>query len=380
VYVANNTGTAATYNLSGTVPTGWTVTYSSTAACPGTATTSVTVQANQQTTVWACVTAPAGSASGTSIVGLTATSTTDSTVTDTLTDAVTVTAAASKPDMQLGPDTGNTQVASGGTAVQTTTLSNNGGTQCGAGSNGLNVKLAFDSTSATAGWSAILYFDKNGNGIVDQGDVLVNTLVAGATDTYQLTNALLGNPSPALVPMQTGSALPLLVKIASPSGATNGTVATVTMTVTDTNTDAAAKCPTETAVFTSTVQAGQLRVTKTQAVDVSCSNKAVGITLSPAALKVTPNGTDICLVYQVTAENQGSAAVYNVVLNDTVPAYTTFASGNQPAVQCAGSNGTKGTLAFQAPAGEVGAVSCGTATTIPPLGTLTMTYSVKIQN
>jgi hypothetical protein len=380
VFVANNTATNSTYNLTATVPSAWTVTYSTTAACPGTPITAVTVPANQQSTVWACVTAPVGSTTGTSTVGLTATSSIDPTVTDTLTDAVTVTAASGKPDMQLGPDSGKTQVASGGTATQSTTLTNTGTTQCGAASTGMTAKLSLDAASLAAGWSAILYFDKNNNGVVDQDDVLLNTLVAGSTDTYLISNALLGNPSPAALPMLPGTKLPLLVKIASPLGAANGNVATVTMTVTDTNTDAAAMCPADTAVFNTTVQAGQLRVIKKQALDISCTNKAVGVTLSTAALQVTPDGSAMCLVYQVIAENQGSAPVYNVVLNDTVPAYTTYAADNQPAVQCAAANGTVGTPAFVAPTGNVGAVSCGTATTIPPLGTLTMTYSVQIQN
>lgn len=376
IYVKNNGTSPTEYNLTASIPTGWTVTFVAVGGTCSSAPVSqpLSVAVGAQTQVLACVTPPVGTLVGTTIVDFTATSTTVSSVTDTLRDAVKVTALVVK-SMTLGPSTGTNSIGTGGTVVQSTTLTNTGTELCGASSgstpNGFNVAVTMDAS----GWTANVYFDKAPLGVIGSEDTLLGAPTASGAGNLNPTIA------GSLLALQPGQSLPLLVKVFAPANAASGATATATLTVTDANDTVAARCPAQTGTYTSTVVSGQLRVQKTQVKDPTCVGTLTAFSSDPLAIKPTE-----CIIYKVEAKNEGAAAVTNVVLNDSVPAYTTYTAspGVQPTVHCAISQGS-GTPTFTAPVAPSTALSCKDAVsangvTLNSGGTLTMFFSVQVQN
>ncbi|MDR9778835.1 hypothetical protein RJJ65_40525, partial [Rhizobium hidalgonense] len=80
---------------------------------------------------------------------------------------------------------------------------------------------------------------------------------------------------------------------------------------------------------TTTVNIGQVRLTKQQALDTNCDgtpDAGAGV-YSLNTISAKP-GT--CITYQITAANDGNVAVTAVVINDTVPAYTALQTPPAP--------------------------------------------------
>jgi uncharacterized repeat protein (TIGR01451 family) len=398
IYITNQ-DTTADFDLTASVPPGWAVKFvadnGTNTSCADAAITSINVTggtsapsdpvgANEKK-VFACVTPPAGTTPGTTNVQFTATKHGE-TVGDTITDAVNVSKPVN-PSMVLGPNSGTNTVTNGGTVVQPVTLTNTGTTVCGGPSTnptdvpkGFNVALSLDSAAQAAGWTALVYYDVNGDGVIDVLDKAIGATAVPNT-TANLTHDI-PVTSNALVPLKPAPAntagIPLLVKTFAPSGAVIGSTATATLTVTDLNTVTPAEnCPAQTAKYSTTVSNGQLRVLKSQVKDVACTATAIDpTTFGVAALLVNPGE---CIVYKVVATNEGNAAVSNVVLNDAVPAYTSYAA-TQLTTQCS-ATGVTGTPAAPSlvTSGTPIALTCGTVT-LNPAGTITLFYKVKVQN
>ena len=388
IYIKNQETTPSTYNLTDSVPPGWTVKFvPSTGTCASAAVTQpIAVASGAQVEVLACVTPPAGTTPGTTPITVTATKSTDPTVYDTITDAVKVTLPV-QPGMALGPNIGSNTTPNGGTTVQPVTLTNTGTTTCGLG-NGFNVALSLDSASQAAGWTATVYYDVTGNGVIDANAKLIaSTAVVGTTanltGTVPVTNTLV----PLLPAPGNTKGLPMLVKLFAPTNATIGSTATATLTVTDLDTATPTQtCPAQTGKYSDTVTNGQLSVLKTQA-QVSGSGTSPAITCNGASmvsfaaanLSVKPGD---CIVYQVVATNTGNSPVTSVVLSDAMPAYTVY-NATQPVVQCAATGNTGAPLFSQTGSGAATtAVACSNTTTgvtLAPLGTLTLYYAVQVQ-
>jgi uncharacterized repeat protein (TIGR01451 family) len=398
VYLTNldTTTTTATYNLTATVPNGWTVKFvAATDSCTTGATiTSVAVSSStastgaNQTEVKACVTPPAGTSAGTSPVAFTATKVGDTTVTDTITDAVKVTAP-NVPAMQLGPVDSTNTTPTGGTTLQPETLTNTGTTACG--SSGFNVALSFDPAAKAVGWTALVFYDANNDGKYTTGEPIIGVTdtVSAAVSNFDKSIATLGAVN---VPLGVGSSLQLLVKTFAPGGAVDGSTATATLTITDVNSNSALACPAQTSKIATKITNGTLSVVKAQLVTASASTSSPKVcdgtlpttpVFVQAALPVKPGD---CIVYQVVATNTGAAPVTNVVLSDAMPAYTTY-NATQPAPQCVVSaTGTVGAVAAANTGNGTAttAVACSGGTTSPgltlnPQGTVTMYYAVQVQ-
>lgn len=401
IYITNEVPNATTtYKLTDSVPPGWTVKFvdnsTGTATCASPAITSITVTAgatpsgpttpagSNEKLVLACVTPPAGTTPGTTPITFTATSSTDPTVTDTLTDAVKVTLPV-QPSMALGPNTSTTTTPPGGTTVQAVTLTNTGTTSCGQGS-GFNVALSLDSASQAAGWTATVYYDVTGKGVIDSFAVpIVATAAPGTTANLTASVPVTNSFVPLLPAPGNTKGLPMLVKMFAPSGATVGSTATATLTLTDLDTVTAQTCPAQTGKYSDTVTNGQLTVQKTQAwvagtgtaPSMTC-NGAATVTFATANLSAKPGD---CIVYQVVATNSGTAPVTNVVLSDATPAYTNY-NATQPTAQCA-ATGNSGTTPAVATTGSPVTVSCSgsgaTGVILAPLGTMSLFYAVQVQ-
>jgi uncharacterized repeat protein (TIGR01451 family) len=382
LFVKNMDTVDGTYNLTANVPSGWTVKFVAAGGTCATSTaiTQVSVPGSTppatpaQVEVEACVTPPANTAVGKTNVLFTATSSTDPAIHDTITDAVAVTAPVIK-SLTLTPPTTNSTTSGGGTVIDPATLTNTGNQNCG-GSTGFTVKTEFvEPGLVDAGWSAVVYFDRSPIAAIGSEDTQLAPGVAGVAN---LTPAIAKDPAgsgASMIPLVPGKSLPLLVKIFAPTGALNGGVANVKLTVTDVNSVTADQCPAQTSTITTTISNGQLRMDKTQALDAACDGTA-DTTYSAATIPVIPGQ---CIAYQVVAHNDGAANVTNVVISDAAPGYTTY-QASPVAGTCAVVGGTGASPVFTVDTATQG-VKCAPASggvTLAPAGTMTMKFNVKV--
>lgn len=238
-------------------------------------------------------------------------------------DDVTVTAAHA---ISLNPDNAQ-QAFPGGNVIYTHTLANNG-----------NATETITLTKAdTGGLSSVIYRDTNGNGVFDAAD-----------QVYAGTDIVLAQ----------GASENIFVTVAVPSNTPAGTSSVTTITAT------AVSGATDNATDTTNVVGGFIRLEKTGKNDVDCDGNLTG-----AAATVKPNE---CLEYTVVATNIGSFLAEQVVINDVVPAYTTY-SAAPAAASCAGSAGVAACTAAQAG----GAVST-TAVDLQPGQTVTLKFTVRV--
>jgi uncharacterized repeat protein (TIGR01451 family) len=234
------------------------------------------------------------------------------------------------------------QVFPGGTVVYPYTLVNSGNTSCGA-----TTTFTMNEALAAQGWTFVLYRDNNGDGLIDAGDTVVDPLV-GLTST-------------TLAP---GGSAKLLVKVFAPAGAASGTTDVVSITANSTCGTAATTS--NTATGTTTVITGQVRLVKQQAIDHDCDgvpSLRVGVSpgFSTANAQAFPGE---CVLYKVTATNEGLGNVIALTISDTLPVFTLFSAGPV----C-----STGTATYTAPT-----FSCSAITLAPSLSA-TMDFRVRVQ-
>ncbi|MBC5781362.1 DUF11 domain-containing protein [Ramlibacter sp. USB13] len=362
--VTRNTGPISdSYNLGAstdsafatqTLPAGWSVTFKADASGGACTTTGATitntgpVAASGSATVCAVVSIPAGFDAGTTQVYFRALSPTSSAV-DVLRDAVTVNAVRS---LSLAPN-GTGQTYPGGSYVYTHTLTNNGNVAEG-GTGGSTISTA--TTNNGPGWTSTLYYDTNGNGILDATDALVGaTLNVGAGGLAK------------------GASMTIFNKVIAPSGAVAGTVNATTITVTTVNAGYSTTAPADaTATDSTTVISGNLTLVKEQAIDATCDGTP-DTAYSQAALNAGPGQ---CVMYRITVTNVGAANATSIVVSDATPTFTTIStlattsSGaiTGPAV------GASGTINAYIGSGA----SAGTGGTLSSSQSATITFGVKI--
>ncbi len=238
------------------------------------------------------------------------------------------------------------QVAPNGTVTYTHVITNEG--------NVLETNVAI---AVVAGFSTTLYYDENGNGLLDASDPVVsniNTLVSG-------------NAANGLSPAEQ---MTIFAVVSGPAGATDGQQDSEVITVTSPSDNNAAD---NTNTDTTTVRFGQVRLAKTQGLDTDCNGvpeAAFPNDYVASALAAKPGE---CIVYKIVATNEGSQPVTGVVISDSTPTYTTVNALPVPSNSKAGGSIT-------APA--TGATGLVTATVGPMAGTETVTvkFGVKVDN
>jgi uncharacterized repeat protein (TIGR01451 family) len=348
LYINNTAGPADSYDLAasqsvpfpGSLPAGWTVVFrTSTGTDCSTLGASITntgvINAGASKLVCAVVTVPANYAAGTVNLYFRALSQATN-ASDIIHDAVSVNTV---HNVTLTPNS-NGQVFPGGSVVYVHTLSNSGN---------VTETVTFTGSfvaDSQSGFASILFRD-NGS--------TPNTLDAGDTAVTTATTIVLN----------AGQSVVLLAKVTAPPAASIGAVDTTTLTATY-NSGAL----TATATDTSTVIAGDLRLTKLQALDANCDG--VADTAFSATTITSGAKPGACLVYQITGSNQGSAQVTSVVVSDATPANTTYftAGGAHPATS------TQGTVTAPA-AGATGTISVSVGT-LDPGASVVITFGVKI--
>lgn len=354
--VANNTGTSVdTYDLlgsstttfPGTLPAGWTVTFKADASGAGakcsvlgaSITNTGPVAVGGNVTFCAVVTVPAGYAAGTQDVYFRALSPTSG-LSDALHDAVTVNAVRS---ITVTPN-GTGQTYPSGSVVYTHTVTNTGNALEG---NGALSTVTFASANNQPGFTSVLYYDANGNGTLDASDPVI---LGGL-------NAVL----PAgLAP---GASITVFDKVIAAAGAAAGVVNVTTITATTTNGTYSTTVPVPAvATDTTTIVAGNLTLSKGQALDAACAGSTGATVYSTSAILSAKPGQ--CVLYQLTVTNLGAAPATSVVVSDATPTYTVLSTAavttvgtvSGPAVGAAGTvSATVGTLA----AGQTALVTFG---------------------
>jgi trimeric autotransporter adhesin len=357
--VANNTGPIAdSYNLDAstsstlasiTLPAGWTVVFKADGGAGNCSTTGATitntgtVNAGASSTVCAVVSVPAGFTAGTTDLYFRAQSPSTG-AKDTIHDAVTVNAVRA---LSLTPN--NTgQVFPGGSTVYTHSLTNNGNVVEG---NGTVSTITFTDVDSQAGWTSILYYDANGNGVLDASDpVIPATGLQGVLATG----------------LASGQTITVFNKVTAPSGVTAGVVDTTTLTATTANGSYTSTVPVPAvATDSTTVISGNVTLVKTQALNASCSGLPGAYSTANITTGAIPGA---CIDYQITVQNVGAANATGVTVSDTTPAYTLL--NTVPAT-------TLGTITTTPSVGAAGTITA-TIGTLLPSQTAIVTFRVKI--
>jgi uncharacterized repeat protein (TIGR01451 family) len=238
--------------------------------------------------------------------------------TDSMIDAIDV---ADLAQVTLTPP-GSNQIQPGGSVDYLHTLDNTGNTE---------ETLELDSGNGTPNWSNTVTVEtNNGPKTLDQLDP-VNDVILGTGPDGSPVNVTFadidsdGNPEITLPP---GVSIPLTPTVFAPSDAAPGS--SDILTITATNTDSGPGAEVEDA---SSVILGQVRLRKTVAYDQNCNgtaDDAAGVEGAGtfSAVLTTEVAPGECAIWKIVAENQGDAEARNVVITDSVPAFTTFESGS----------------------------------------------------
>ncbi len=209
---------------------------------------------------------------------------------------------------------GANQIEPGGTVTYSHTLSN-------AGNVGEVVELT--STNSQADWTSTISIDTNGDGDPDTvlGNLTVGTITVQQADGTDVTVEVtdVDNDGKMELLVSPGFSLPLTVSVFAPSTAPAGQ--TDVFTLSAANIDVSAGAPSASLNNLSTVIIGQVRLVKTVAVDADCNGIAETGFDEIQALGVAPGQ---CAIWRVVAQNQGSVDASNVIISDTVPAFSTY--------------------------------------------------------
>ena len=362
LYVNNRGPSPDNYNLSAstsatfastTLYAGWTVTFKADGGAGNCSTTGATISNTGSVAslgnvvVCAVVSVPAGYTASVNNIFFQALSP-NSAVSDYIWDAVTVNAVRSitVTANQSG------QTSPGGSYVYTQTLTNTGNVTEG---NGTGSTVALTSANNQSGWTSQIYYDADGGSTLDTNDPQV-------TGNLNSITGLTAGLAP-------GQSITLFVKVIAPSGATVGATNATTVTATTTNVGYATTVPAAVTITdTTTVIAGNLTLTKLQALDAACAGPTGGTVYVSTSVSAKPSQ---CVLYQITVTNVGASNATAVVVSDATPTFTTLSSAAATTV---------GTIAAGGPA--IG----GTGTVTANVGTLTagqaavLTFGVQVNH
>ena len=192
-------------------------------------------------------------------------------------------------------------------------------------------------TPAVAGWTATLYRDTNGNGQLDAGEPAVT----------------------APIPVNAGDVISLIVKEAIPANAPLGSKDQTTVS----------------ANFAYTGAAPGLTAPLLTRQDLTTAGNptTAGLTLNKAVDKPSALPGDT-ITYTISYTNTSSDILRNVVIYDTTPAFTKFASASNGPLPL----DLTGVVVTAPAAGQVGPMRWTFAGTLRPGGTGNVTFRVTL--
>lgn len=382
LYVNNTSTIADSYAITNSaLPSGWTVAYFADGGAGNCSTLGATVTntgiinglngttASNKVVCAVVTVAATGSTSypGSTNITFTVTSPTSG-ASDTKLETVTVNTVRS---IKVTPPNAG-QVFPGGSVVYAHILTNEGNVTEGTGGAGSTITMTDPLSGISTGWSNIVYWDSNNNGSLDPADTVVSGValdtVAGKT-TDGVDVAINGGILP-------GKSIRLLVKVLSPGSAAAGDINTssLTATIAGAINSIAAPSPVVSADNT-TVIVGQIRLVKNQALDVGCDGTADGA--FSTNIITTGAAPNTCVIYQVTATNDGTADVTTLVVSDATPANTTYENCGGAAGVSPAANTTVGTITTVPADGAAGTIQATVGTLIPRQSAV-ITFAVRI--
>ena len=261
-------------------------------------------------------------------MNFTAKSTSTTTMSDTVTASVDI-----EPmrEVVITPN-GQNQVQPGGTVEYSHELENNGNQT-------ETVELTPDPTTQQPGWTTVITtpVDTDNDGIADSEAILnappvgTTIIVIGVDEDgnpveIEVTDAD-GDGIPELN-LEPGENLPMTTTVSAPSDAPLGATDVSTLVVTDADTSSPTVGDTlATSEDQTTVMLGQVRLDKKAAIDTDCDGTPDGAGATFVADQLTQVEPGQCVVWQLTAVNEGTATVKNVKISDAAPAFTDFLTG-----------------------------------------------------
>ena len=251
----------------------------------------------------------------------TATSTSTPGVSDSVTNAVDIDV---DREVVITPN-GQNQVQPGGTVEYSHQLENNGNQD-------ETVEMAALNTLDANGWTTVINVDTTGNGVPD---TILNAPTTGTTiiikgvdedgNTVDIEVTDADNDDIPELFLEPGENVNMTSTVTSPSNAPLGAVDASTISITDA-TDPANSLLTSSTDQT-TVMLGQVRLDKTAAIDTDCNGVPDGAGSAFSATQTTQVEPGQCVVWNLTATNEGTATVKNVVISDAAPAFTDVLTG-----------------------------------------------------
>jgi uncharacterized repeat protein (TIGR01451 family) len=334
LYVNNTSTSADSYALAAstdsafaslTLPAGWTVVFRNSGNAV--ITTTGVIAAGGNSLVNADVTIPAAATPVTTDIYFRALSPTTS-ASDRLHAAVSVNASR---NLTLTPNNSGT-VFPGGVVVYAHLLVNNGNVLEG---DGIASIVTLTLSHSQVGWSSIVYYDADNDGIISATDPAVTSL------------SFISAGGAGLSP---GESVRLLVKVFAPPGVALGTIDAMSITATTVNgTHTSAVPPPTTVTDTTTVISGDVTMVKEQALDANLD----GLPDTPYSIAQITTGAlpGRSIRYRITVTNVGTAPATSLRVFDTTPAYTTYtttgaASTTVGSVFATPANGASGPLEF----------------------------------
>lgn len=249
----------------------------------------------------------------------------------------------------------NSTATSGGSVTYSHTLTNTGNV---AENDGNNSTIVLSLTNDKSDFTAKVYYDKGTIGTFESGtDPLITTSSSGSAELPSTVGTL-----------NNGDEVKLIVKVEVDNGVNVGTTNTTTLTAGDDGSGQdvdGASVPANVDVSDITsVQAGNLSITKTQRI------KTPGNTNSykQAPLNADPGQV---IEYKIKVENTGSSAISNVNVTDDTPA--TYTKQEDALVITSGSVDNQS----EPGSGNTGTIEV-TKSSLAANGSFTFTFSVKI--
>lgn len=298
VEIYNGGNSPDNFNLTANVPAGWTVVFQN-PVTGQVVTNSGNIPAGDTLDLIAIVTPPNNAlVDPTNDVILTVTSPVSG-LSDSIKNNVAITEVRA---LNFTPDRQG-QVAPSGTVTYVHTLTNNGNVVEG---NALNELPIAVTTTGNIGSVVTVGIDLNGDG----------QLAADGSETIQ-GNDLFSVLPAGLSPFTSYS---VLVKVEAPGSAQPGQQDITTVRINPNGLINGVAAPASVQIIdTTTVTAGNVRLVKTQAVDVGCDGVEPAASYGQGVIAAQPGQ---CVVYRIVATNEGNAAVTNVVITDATPAFT----------------------------------------------------------
>jgi len=386
--VQNKVGLADNYNLAAgstagmaALPAGWTAVFRQSSggncnAMGATITNTGTINAGQSTLVCAVISVPANAAATPNApqnVYFKVTSPVSGT-SDSKLDAVRVNTIR---NLQMTTDrTG--QVFPSGTVVYEHILTNNGNVVEG---DALD-ELLLTGTNSLAGFSTILYIDTNNNGVLDTPDQVITGLANPDNNFHVVTaTGTTGTGTgDGLAGLSIGESVRIFAKVQAPSNATPGATDSLTVLAQAVGVINSIAAPNATNTDTTNVIGGQIRLDKEQALDAGCDGNA-DAAFTNANINALPGA---CIMYRITATNEGVSQVTSVLINDTTPSFTTLfdkLAGTPVTVTTATTptviGGTVNTVPTKPADGAAGALQANVGA-LNGTQSATFTFSVKI--